>query len=271
MQVIPSPVDGIDLAYDLTRPATGAAFDARPVVLLHGSVLTRAIWRGLGYLAPLAAERPVLRIDIRGHGRSGRPHEAAAYAQEVLVADLLAVLDHAGIERAHLLGYSLGARIAVTAAVTVPERVDRLVSLGGSAAAQSGALETVFFPGVLNALRTGGMEAFCAGQGLGPETTDRRRAATRQAFLAADPLAMAALFEATDATPGIDDARLAACEAPALWMAGTRDQPRCDESRHAAAVMPRGRFVPLPGRTHGGTLSPAGPVLDEVLPFLREG
>jgi len=97
VQVIPSPVDGIDLAYDLTRPATGAASDARPVVLLHGSVLTRAIWRGLGYLAPLAAERPVLRIDIRGHGRSGRPHEAAAYAQEVLVADLLAVLDHAGI------------------------------------------------------------------------------------------------------------------------------------------------------------------------------
>ena len=50
MPVIPSPVDGIDLRYDVSG-------EGPPLVLLHGSVLSRAIWRGLGYLAPLAAEQ----------------------------------------------------------------------------------------------------------------------------------------------------------------------------------------------------------------------
>lgn len=265
MPTIASPVDGVRLAYDVTA----ADRDGVPVVLLHGSVLTRAIWRGLGYLAPLAAEHPVLRMDLRGHGRSGAPHEAAAYSPEALLGDLLAVMDDAGLERAALVGYSLGARVALTAALSAPGRVTHLVSLGGSAASQHGSVDQVFFPGVIDVVRAGGMEAFCAAQGLGTDVSGRREAATRQAFLAADPLAMAALFTATDATAGVDDADLSRCEVPALWMAGDRDHPRCEESRHAAAVMPHGRFVPLPGRTHGTTLSPPEPVLDQVMPFLR--
>ena len=77
MPVIPSPVDGVDLRYDVSG-------DGPPLVLLHGSVLSRAIWRGLGYLEPLTAEHTVLRVDLRGHGSSGKPHDPAAYTQEVL-------------------------------------------------------------------------------------------------------------------------------------------------------------------------------------------
>lgn len=264
MTMLDSPVDGTRLAYDLSAGGAG-----EPLVLLHGSVLSKAIWRGLGYLPALVEEHPVLRADLRGHGRSGAPHEASAYTQDAFVADLLAVLDHAGIEQAALVGYSLGARVALTAALRHPDRVTRLVSLGGSAAAQHGSVDTVFFPGVIETVRTGGMEAFCTAQGLGPDAPERRAQATRQAFLAADPLAMAALFAATDATGAVPDADLAACEVPALWMAGTEDRPRVEESRRAAEIMPHGRFVPLPGRDHGSTLWPAGPVLEEMLPFLR--
>ncbi|GAA1329881.1 alpha/beta hydrolase [Brachybacterium rhamnosum] len=262
MPVIPSPVDGIDLRYDVTGAGS-------PVVLLHGSVLSRAIWRGLGYLAPLAAEHRVIRVDLRGHGRSGKPDDPAAYTQDAFVADLIAVLDAEGIDRAALVGYSLGARVALTAALRHPERVTRLVSLGGSAAAQHGAVDQVFYPGVIDSVREHGMEEFCAEQGLGPEVTSRRGAATRAAFLAADPAAMAALLAATDATPAIPEEDLCALAVPSLWMAGGDDHPRCEESRESAAVIPGARFVELPGRTHGGTLSPAEPVLAEVLPFLR--
>ena len=188
MPVIPSPVDGIDLRYDISG-------DGPALVLLHGSVLTRAIWRGLGYLAPLIAEHTVIRIDLRGHGLSGAPHDPGAYTQEVFVADLLAVLDAEGVGRAALMGYSLGARVALSTALEHPGRVRRLVSLGGSASAQRGAVDSVFFPGVIEALREDGMEAFCAGQGLGPEVTSRRARATRTAFLAADHRAVAALLE----------------------------------------------------------------------------
>ncbi|MGY5766364.1 alpha/beta fold hydrolase [Brachybacterium sp. DNPG3] len=266
MPVIPSPVDGVGLRADVT--GRGPA-----LVLLHGSVLSRAIWRGLGYLAPLAEEHTVVRVDLRGHGGSGKPHDPAAYTQEVFVRDLFAVLDALGIEQAALLGYSLGARIALSAALDSPGRVRRLVSLGGSASAQRGAVDQVFFPGVIDAVREGGddggMEAFCTGQGLGPDTEGRRARATRTAFLAADPLAVAALLEATDGTPAVPDEALAGCTVPSLWMAGDRDSPRFAESRRAASLMPDAEFVPLPGRDHGGTLWPADEVLAHVLPFLR--
>lgn len=264
MRIIPSPADGTPLAFDVSG-------EGPALVLLHGSVLSRAIWRGLGYLAPLARERTVIRLDIRGHGRSGAPHDASAYTQDVLLADLRAVMDAVGVAQAALMGYSLGARIALTAALRAPERVERIVCLGGSPDAQEGAVDSLFYPGVIDSLRADGMEAFCAGQGLGPDVIGARAAATRQAFLTADPLAMAALFTATDATPGVPDTILAACEAPALWMAGDLDRPRHEQSRQAAAIMPRGRFVSLPGRTHGTTLSPPEQILVEVLPFLREG
>ena len=262
MPVIPSPVDGIDLRYDVT--GTGPA-----LVLLHGSVLSRAIWRGLGYLEPLSAEHMVIRVDLRGHGLSGAPRDPAAYTQDIFVADLLAVLDAVGVGRAALLGYSLGARIALSATLEHPGRVRRLISLGGSASPQRGAVDSVFFPGVIDALREDGMEAFCAGQGLGPEVTSRRARATRTAFLAADPWAIAALLEATDAAPGIPDEPLADCTVPALWLAGTEDHPRFEESQRAAEAMADAEFVPLPGRDHGGTLFPPDEVLAHALPFLR--
>lgn len=262
MPTISSPVDGIDLRYDIA--GSGPA-----LVLLHGSVLSRAIWRGLGYLEPLAAEHTVIRMDLRGHGRSGAPHDPAAYTQQVLVADLLAVLDAEGIGRAALMGYSLGARIALSAALAHPGRVRRLVSLGGSASAQQGQIDSVFFPGVIDVVRQEGMEAFCAGQGLGPEVTSRRARATRTAFLAADQLAVAALLSATDDTPAVPDDVLEDCTVPALWMAGTEDHPRFEDSRRGAALMPDAEFVPLPGRDHGGTLFPPDEVLAHALPFLR--
>lgn len=266
MPLIPSPADGVMLRYDIARhddPARGT------VVLLHGSVLSRAIWRGLGYLAPLAQEHTVVRLDLRGHGMSGAPHEAAAYAPERFVADVLAVLDAEDVDEAALVGYSLGARVALGTALAHPRRVSRLVSLGGSASAQRGAVDSVFFPGVIDVLREKGMEEFCARQGFGPEATSRLAASTRSAFLAADPLAMAALFTATDETPAVDAELLEASTVPALWMAGTEDHPRLEESQEAARIMPRGSFVPLPGRTHGATLAPPVPVLEEILPFLR--
>src|SRR5699024_12636501 len=128
MPVIPSPADGTSLRYDVS--GSGPA-----LVLLHGSVLSRAIWRGLGYLAPLTAEHTVIRVDLRGHGRSGTPHETSAYTPGVLVADLLAVRDAEGVGRAPLMGHSLGARGALSAPPAHPGRGHRLAGLGGPAAA----------------------------------------------------------------------------------------------------------------------------------------
>ncbi|WP_345152111.1 alpha/beta fold hydrolase [Arthrobacter ginkgonis] len=260
MPSVTNPLDGTPIAYD------DAGGDGPAVVLLHGSALSRAIWRGLGYTPALAGFRAV-RIDLRGHGRSGKPHTSDAYRMPLVAADVVAVMDALGIGAAHVVGYSFGSRVGFTLAATVPERVRTLATLGGTYQSQSGQIAKLFFDGYAQALHDGGMPGFVAGLEAAGWAVDP---GTRAAFLANDPLALAAYFERTEVEPGLGEFVLPQLRLPALLLAGTRDGQRLRESRHAAELMPNARFVELPGRTHAGTLSPAGPVLEHLVPFLEE-
>ncbi|GAB3284164.1 alpha/beta hydrolase [Sinomonas notoginsengisoli] len=255
-----NPADGIEISYE-------AAGEGPAVVLLHGSALSKAIWRGLGYVRALDGFR-VVRVDLRGHGRSGKPDYADAYRMTSHTGDVLAVLDAEGIHRAHLVGYSLGSRVAFSLAATVPDRITSLTALGGTYRPQGGEVAKVFFPGYLEALQTGRIEAFVEGLDAAGKRVDP---ATRQAFLANDPAALSACFTGTEEDPGLPEAVVAQLTLPALLMAGTRDPQRLADSRRAAELMPNARLVELPGRTHAATLAPAGPILDELVPFLRAG
>jgi 3-oxoadipate enol-lactonase len=90
-----------------------------PIVFLHALSLNRYAW--VHQLFAFARTHRVLVIDHRGHGLSDKP--AAGYAIGEMAADLLAVLDHAGINTAILVGCSVGSMIAVQAALDAPERV----------------------------------------------------------------------------------------------------------------------------------------------------
>ena len=80
----------------------------QPLVLLHGQGNNvDAAWVRTGVLANLSKDHRVIAMDLRGHGKSGKPHEAQAYGEE-LGLDVIRLLDHLRIERAHILGYSLG-------------------------------------------------------------------------------------------------------------------------------------------------------------------
>jgi pimeloyl-ACP methyl ester carboxylesterase len=254
-----NPADGTEISYD-------AGGEGPAVVLLHGSALSKAIWRGLGYVKALEGFT-VVRVDLRGHGRSGKPEDASAYRMSRHTGDVLAVLDAEGIGQAHLVGYSLGSRVAFSLAATAPARSRTLTALGGTYRPQRGEVAKVFFPGYLEALHSGRMEAFVEGLDAAGKNLDP---ATRQAFLANDAAALAACFTGTEEDPGLPEAVVAQLALPTLLMAGTRDPQRLADSRRAAQIMPNARFVELPGRTHAGTLAPAGPILDELLPFLRE-
>jgi pimeloyl-ACP methyl ester carboxylesterase len=122
--------DGVTIAY--TVAGTGP-----PVVLLHGFTETGASWQEAGYVERfLAAGRRVVLIDCRGHGGSGKPHEAAAYSGDRWACDVVAVLDVLGIGAADLIGYSMGGMIALTTALRFPERVRRLVVIAAHPFAQ---------------------------------------------------------------------------------------------------------------------------------------
>lgn len=260
MPTATNPDDGVGLAWDAVGEGT-------PLLLIHGSALSKAIWRGFGYTKAFRDSHRVITMDLRGHGHSGKPVHAASYAMDTLVRDALAVLDAAEAPAAHYGGYSVGARLGFALAAAAPERMLSFTSLGGSHRIAPGSIAALFFPGYDQALADGGMPAFVAGWEA--HTGRPLDAQTRAAFLANDAAALRAYFEQTEKDPAVTGAELAALEVPALLMAGTRDLRRWEDSRLAASLMPRARFVELPGRSHGGTLVPPEPVLEQWLPFLQ--
>ncbi len=93
-----------------------------PVVLIHGLTLDAELqWADTGVLKALSKDYRVIAMDCRGHGKSDKPHEPAAYGIE-MVEDVCRLLDHLKIKRAHVVGYSLGGSIALKFLVSHPER-----------------------------------------------------------------------------------------------------------------------------------------------------
>jgi pimeloyl-ACP methyl ester carboxylesterase len=103
-----------------------------PIVLVHGFASTKEVnWVNPGWVATLTgAGRRAIALDNRGHGASSKLYEPSAYHSATMTEDVRALLDHLSIERADVMGYSMGARIAALLAVNHPERV-RSVVLGG--------------------------------------------------------------------------------------------------------------------------------------------
>jgi hypothetical protein len=101
-----------------------------PVVLIHGWLSSAKInWDMPGTTALLAKDHKVVTYDVRGHGSSDKPTREEAYGPE-LVEDVVRLLDHLQIEKAHIVGYSMG---GIVAGAFIAEHPDRVLSgtLGG--------------------------------------------------------------------------------------------------------------------------------------------
>jgi pimeloyl-ACP methyl ester carboxylesterase len=103
-----------------------------PTLLIHGFASNHRVnWVSTSWVNELKrAGRRVIALDNRGHGESGKPHDAEAYRTPVMAEDARRLLDHLGIGRADVIGYSMGARIAAFLALARPERV-RSAVFGG--------------------------------------------------------------------------------------------------------------------------------------------
>jgi pimeloyl-ACP methyl ester carboxylesterase len=112
---------GVGIEYEVTG-------EGRPVVLIHGFPDSGRLWR---HQVPALADAgfKVIVPDMRGYGASDKPAEVDQYNLLYTVADVGAVLDDAGVERAHVVGHDWGAAVAWVLAAVAPERVDHLVAL----------------------------------------------------------------------------------------------------------------------------------------------
>lgn len=117
--------DGFDL--DFMESGEGS-----PIILVHGFASTKEVnWVQPGWVETLVnAGRRVIALDNRGHGRSTKSYRPDDYHPARMAGDILALATHLGIQRFHLFGYSMGARVAAFAGLAAPERIAGLI-LGG--------------------------------------------------------------------------------------------------------------------------------------------
>ncbi|MEW9922099.1 alpha/beta fold hydrolase [Marimonas sp. MJW-29] len=114
--------DGEELVYNVT--GTG-----RPVLLIHGVSMWSDMWTQNGVAGKLGDWAKVIAPDLRGHGHSSRPHNPSSYGLK-LVEDQLQVLDAEAAETVDVIGFSLGAEIALKLATIAPSRVSSLFLIG---------------------------------------------------------------------------------------------------------------------------------------------
>lgn len=133
----------VGAAWRVTRRVEGSYFDSgdvplhytdegagTPVVLLHGFAVNADLnWRLPGLTRALARSYRVIALDLRGHGLSAKPHDPERYGF-AMAADVIALLDHLGLDKVHLVGYSLGGIIALKLATTHPDRLLTASPLG---------------------------------------------------------------------------------------------------------------------------------------------
>ena len=244
---------GVQVAYQVT--GTGP-----DLVLHHGFSRSGDRWRSQGYVDQLSSDFRLTLIDARGHGASDKPHDPASYGLTGRVADVLAVMDAEGIERAHHWGYSMGGQACFQLAVSHADRV-RSVIIGGMHPFERE-------PEPLNRRIEKLQEQGVAGFGDLFESEFGRSANAERATLDEnDPLALAAATAAIRDDPGLTDGYLSTVTLPALIYCGDEDQQFLEGARWAADTM-NATFVEIPGCDHMTAQNP-DLVLPIVLPLLR--
>ncbi len=119
-------VEGIRLRAVVDGPGTG-----RPVLVLHG--FTGSAESMAGVAAPLAEAYRVARLELVGHGESDAPDDVAPYAMDACARQIAQAAKALGFERPHLVGYSMGGRAALAAAVAHPDRFASVTLVGATA------------------------------------------------------------------------------------------------------------------------------------------
>ncbi len=235
--------DGIGLAVH----ELGGGPDGVPIVLQHGfSATTQTEWVDCGIAARLdGLGRRVVGLDARGHGASDKPHQSRFYGEARMAADIRELATHLGFARYDLVGYSMGAVIALLVATDEP-RLRRLAigGVGEGVVACGGvdrrALDNRLLAAAMRADDISGFPAHVRGFRTGAEARGN------------DCLALAAHADVVHASPIALD-RIAV---PTLLLAGDVD-PLAVRPEILAAAIPGARLVLVPG-DHGSARTGPG-------------
>lgn len=220
--------------------------EGEPLLLLHGFTGSSDNW--LPFFSELSAHFRVIAPDLLGHGRTGAPADAKRYSMEAAAADLEALLLNLDAVPAHVLGYSMGGRLALYLAVTRPHLVRTLLLESASPGLETDAERQQRREGdceLADWIEANGIHAFVERwEGIPLFASQQRLAAEVQAALRAQRLknrphglANSLRGMGTGVQPSLWP-RLSEMEMPALLLAGALDEKFLAVNRQMAAAMP---------------------------------
>jgi pimeloyl-ACP methyl ester carboxylesterase len=255
-----------------SQPTAPASFDSNgvqiqyvdkgsgvPVVLLHGFTGSYARhWEAPGVIDALqTAGYRAIAMDCRGHGQSGKPHDPGQYGLE-MVLDVVRLLDHLHIDRAHIVGYSMGGAIANQLLVRYPARVRTATLLG---AGWEGADLTA-----ITSLMTELADSFAkrdasplvsrVNSGSTPSAAEVK-AMSDALFARNDAEALAAVARSMPVLFDVPADRLRAVAVPVLAIVGDKDTPNVPAVKRMATVVRGLEVVELPGADHATSVRPS--------------
>jgi pimeloyl-ACP methyl ester carboxylesterase len=223
-----------------------------PIVLVHGFSANMHHWVNLRYVAALVPNYECILVDARGHGRSDKPHDVAAYSAQEKVDDIIAILNDLDVHRAHFWGYSMGGMLGLAVATLGGDRFKSVV-VGGAAPGPNPPERFNQLAGLLE----GGMDPY-----LQTVPVELRFGVRNN-----DAEALRATALATAADPQFD---LEAPIAPVLVYNGGDDPAAARAKAMASKTPPIVHYHEFPGLDHRMGFQRSDVVLPTVLPFLSK-
>jgi pimeloyl-ACP methyl ester carboxylesterase len=251
-----SAADGVRVYYE-------TAGEGRPLLLLTGAFGTIEAWAENGWLDALASERRLIMMDLRGHGRSGKPHDAAMYGWRQNATDALAVLEAEDARGADVFGQSMGGQVVIA---MMHRDTSRLRSLAANGAYPTRDIGRPIGRMLKRAkmLRERGMQWVLEPQsdGLTRLPGEENKASYRERVLAGDAEAFAC--EAEGQAMMVDQYPPESGP-PTLFVATEHDPLAVRTCRDLPSESSYVRYVEVPGESHFIARQPA-----KFVPILRE-
>jgi pimeloyl-ACP methyl ester carboxylesterase len=243
--------DGVNIHYEVHGSGP-------PLLLTHGYSSTSAMWQG--QIAALSKHHKLILWDMRGHGQSDYPVDAAAYSEALTVGDMAALLDKAGTASAIVGGLSLGGYMSLAFYRAHPERVRALLIIDTGPGFKKDEARDAWNK---RAHETG--DRF-EREGLGVlKSLSRERSSV--VHRDASGLARAARGMLTQRDAGVIET-LPHINVPSLVVVGADDTPFLAASDYMAAKIPGAKKVVIPAAGHAANIDQPQAFIDAVMPFL---
>ena len=245
--------DGVQLYYEVHG-------EGPPLLLSHGYSATSQMWRG--QIDALSRHHRLIVWDMRGHGQSDYPVDDSAYSEAETVADMAALLDVAGADRAIVGGLSLGGYMSLAFHLAHPERVRALLIIDTGPGYRNDEAREGWNK---NALRTA--ERY-ESEGLGRLVTGSPEMRT-STHRSADGLARAARGMLTQTDARVITS-LPTIAVPSLVVVGANDTPFIAASDYMAAKIPGARKVVIADAGHASNIDQPAAFNAAVTGFLHD-